>query len=357
MPEPRRNTSPDAAFRFSIANRPIGPSEPPYVVAELSANHRGELARALRIIDAAADCGADAVKFQAYTPDTLTIDCQSPAFRLMGTIWEGRTLYDLYREAHTPWEWMGELKRAAESRGLAWFASAFDPTSVELLEALAAPAYKIASFELVDIPLLERVAATGKPVIVSTGMATLEEIDEAVRAIGPRRLSLLHCVSSYPARPEDMHLRAIPLLAERFGVPVGLSDHTLGPATAVAAVALGACIVEKHLTLGRQEGGPDAAFSLEPDEFRHMTRCVRSAWHALGDARIAPAPSESAGRRLRRSLFVVADIRAGEPFTPQNVRSIRPGDGLHPRYYAYVLGRPARDDIARGTPLSWQHVG
>ena len=343
--------------RFSIAGRRIGPGEPPYLVAEVSANHRRELERAIRIIEAAADCGADAVKFQAYTPETLTIDCDSPAFRIRGTIWDGRTLYELYREAHTPWEWLADLKQVAQSHGLAWFASVFDPTSIEFLEGLEAPAYKIASFELVDVPLLKRVAATGKPVIVSTGMATVEEIDEAVRAVGEAPLALLHCVSAYPAPAAEMHLRAIPHLAERFGVPVGLSDHTLDAATAVAAVALGACIVEKHLTVSRRDGGPDAAFSMEPDEFAQMARAARTAWQALGDARVGPAPSEMAGRRLRRSLFVVADVRAGEPFTPENVRSIRPGDGLAPRYYEYVLGRHARADIARGTPLGWQHVG
>lgn len=342
--------------RFSIAGRRIGPGEPPYLVAEVSANHRRELERAIRIIEAAADCGADAVKFQAYTPDTLTIDCDSPAFRIQGTIWEGRTLYDLYREAHTPWEWLPELKQAAESHGLAWFSSVFDPSSIELLEGLGAPAYKIASFELVDLPLLERVAAKGKPVILSTGMATLEEIQEAVQTVGQTPLALLHCVSAYPASAADMHLRAIPQLAAQFRVPVGLSDHTLDAAAAVAAVALGACIVEKHLTISRRDGGPDAAFSMEPDEFAQMARAARTAWQALGESRIGPAPSEMAGRRLRRSLFVVADIRAGEAFTPQNVRSIRPGDGLHPRHYGYVLGRRARADIPRGTPLGWEHV-
>jgi len=349
--------TPSADLRFSIANRPIGPETPPYVIAEVSANHRGQLARALQIVEAAAECGADAVKFQAYTPDTLTLDCSSPPFQLQDTIWAGRTLYDLYREAHTPWEWLAELKQAAESHGLAWFASAFDPSSVTLLEGLAAPAYKIASFELVDLPLLQLVAATGKPLILSTGMATLEEIDEAVHALGPAPFALLHCVSAYPARPEDMHLRAIPHLAAQFGRPVGLSDHTLDEATAVAAIGLGACIVEKHLTLSRQEGGPDAAFSLEPQEFARLVRALRNAWQALGQSHIGPAPSEAAGRRLRRSLFVVADIRSGEPFTPQNVRSIRPADGLHPRYYPYVLGRMARCDLARGTPLAWSHVG
>jgi N-acetylneuraminate synthase len=346
-----------ADFHFAIANRSIGPGEPPYVVAEVSANHRGQLGRAVQIVEAAAECGADAVKFQVYTPDTLTIDCTARPFQLQDTIWAGRTLYDLYREAHTPWDWLAELKQAAEAHGLAWFASAFDPSSVALLEGLAAPAYKIASFELVDLPLLERLAATGKPLILSTGMATREEIDEAVRAVGPAPLALLHCVSAYPARPEDMHLRAMPLLAERFRRPVGLSDHTLDEATAVTAVALGACIVEKHLTLRRQEGGPDAAFSLEPQEFAHMVRALRNAWQALGQPRIGPAPSEAAGRCLRRSLFVVADIRAGEPFTPQNVRSIRPADGLHPRYYSFVLGHTARCDLPRGTPLAWSHIG
>lgn len=352
---PGVTTTPPTDTRFSIAGRPIGQGEPPYIVAEVSANHRGDLERAVRIVEAAAECGADAVKFQAYTPDTLTIDCPGPEFRLQGTIWDGRTLYELYREAFTPWEWLTELKQAALSHGLAWFASAFDARSVELLEGLDAPAYKIASFELIDTPLLERVAATGKSVILSTGMATLEEIDEAVRAVGPAPLALLRCVSAYPAAAADMHLRAIPRLAEEFGLPVGLSDHTLDAATAVAGVALGACIVEKHLTIARRDGGPDAAFSLEPAEFAQMARAARSAWQALGEARIGPAASEMAGRRLRRSLFVVADVRAGELLTAENVRSIRPGDGLHPRYYQQVLGRPAKTDIPRGTPLAWQH--
>lgn len=344
---------------ISIAGRRIGPQQPPYVVAEVSANHGGHLERALQIVAAAAECGADAVKFQAYTPDTLTIDSPAPPFRLEGTIWKGRTLHELYREAHTPWSWLPELREAARSRGLAWFASVFDAGSVDFLERLGTPAFKIASFELVDLPLLKRAARTGKPIILSTGMATLEEVDEAVRAVGaagPSALALLHCASAYPAPAAEMNLRGLVRLAERFRLPVGLSDHTLEAAVPPAAVALGASIVEKHLTLRRADGGPDAAFSLEPDEFRAMVHGVRTAWQALGHAEIGPRASEIAARRLRRSLFVVADVKSGQTFSAENVRSIRPGGGLHPRYLPYVLGRRARRDIAHGTPLVWEHV-
>jgi pseudaminic acid synthase len=345
---------------FEIAGRRIGPGEPPYVVAEMSANHRGDFDRALRIVEAAAAAGADAVKLQTYTPDTLTIDCDRPWFCIEGTVWSGRRLYDLYAEAATPWEWHEPLARRAAALGMALFSTAFDAGSVEFLRRLDVPAYKIASFELVDLPLLRCVAAAGKPVLLSTGAAHLAEIDEAVRTIreaGGRDLALLKCTSAYPAAPEEMDLRTIPHLAEAFGVPVGLSDHALEPAVPVAAVTLGACIVEAHLTISRAEGGPDAAFSLEPAELAVMVRAVRAAHRALGTIHYGGGPGEEAARRLRRSLFVVRDVKRGEPLTPENVRVIRPGQGLHPRNLDLVLGRAARCDIPRGTPLEWSHVG
>ncbi len=345
---------------FQIAGRRIGRGEPPYLVAEMSANHGQDFHQAVEILKAAAAAGADAVKLQTYTPDTLTVDRDGPVFRIEGTIWAGRTLHDLYGEAFTPWEWQPKLKKIAGELGLQLFCTPFDPTAVDFLERMEVPAYKIASFELVDLPLLRRVARTGKPIVMSTGMATLAEIDEAVRTIreaGPRHVALLKCISAYPASAEDMNLRTLPHLAQAFQVPVGLSDHSLDPAVPVAAVALGACIVEKHLTLSRKQAGPDSAFSLEPHEFREMARAVRVAHRALGEVRYGPAEHETSSRRLRRSLFVVQDMKAGEPFTEKNVRSIRPADGLHTRYLEQVLGRSARCDIPRGTPLDWSHVG
>jgi N-acetylneuraminate synthase len=345
---------------FQIAGRPIGPEQPPYVVAEMSANHGQDFDEAVKIVEAAAAAGADAVKLQTYTPDTLTLDCHGPSFRIEGTVWAGRTLYELYGEAYTPWEWQPKLKQIADDLGLELFSTPFDATAVDFLEAMDVPAYKIASFELVDLPLLRCVARTGKPIVLSTGMASLGEIDEAVRAIreaGGGPLALLQCTSAYPASPEEMNLRTIPHLAETFRVPVGLSDHSLESAVPVAAAALGASIVEKHLTTSRRRPGPDSAFSLEPHEFRHMAEAVCAAHRALGAVRYGPSEEEMPSRRLRRSLFVVEDVRAGEPLTPQNVRSIRPADGLHPRYLEQVLGRPARCDVPRGTPLCWGHVG
>jgi len=346
--------------RFQIAGRPIGPGHPPYVVAEMSANHGQDFDEAVRIVEAAARAGADAVKLQTYTPDTLTIDCDHPAFRIEGTLWAGRTLYDLYGQAFTPWKWQPKLKQIAGDLGLHLFCTPFDSTAVDFLEAVGVPAYKIASFELVDLPLLRRVAQTGKPIVLSTGMASLGEIDEAVRTIreaGGRELALLKCTSAYPAAADQMNLRTIPHLAECFQVPVGVSDHTLDPAVPVAAVALGASIIEKHLTLSRAQPGPDSAFSLEPDEFRRMAEAVRAADRALGVVRYGATEHESPALRFRRSLFVVEEVKAGEPFASENVRSIRPADGLHTRYLDEVLGRPARCDIARGTPLAWSHVG
>jgi N-acetylneuraminate synthase len=344
---------------LEIAGRKIGPDFLPYVVAEMSANHGGDFDRAVAVVRAAAEAGADAVKLQTYTPDTLTLDCPSQAFRINGTPWAGRTLYDLYREAAMPWEWQPRLARVAAELGLTLFSTAFDSTAVDFLERMGVPAYKIASFELVDLSLLRRAAQTGKPLILSTGMATLEEIGEAVRAVrqaGASSVALLHCTSAYPAPADQMNLRRIGLLAEEFGCPVGLSDHTLEPAVPVAAVALGASIIEKHLTLSRDLPGCDAAFSLEPGEFRQMVLAVRAAHAALGEAAPAPSPAEAGARQFRRSLFAVEDIPAGELLTRENVRAIRPAAGLPPKHLDEILGRRARQDIPRGTPLGWQHI-
>lgn len=344
-----------------IAGRDIGAGQPVYVVAELSANHHQRFEEALALVHAAKEAGADAVKLQTYTADTLTLDCDAPPFRVgEGTLWTGRTLYELYQEAYTPWDWQPRLAAAAQELGLALFSSPFDDSAVDFLEAMGVPAYKIASFELVDLPLIRRVAATGKPLILSTGMATLAEIDAGVRAAragGTTELALLKCTSGYPAAPQEMHLRTIPHLAAAFGVPVGLSDHTLGLAVPVAAVSLGACLVEKHLTLDRAAGGPDGAFSLEPREFRAMVDALRVAEAALGQVHYDVSAREAASRQFRRSLFVVRDVAAGELFTPDNVRSIRPAQGLPPAALPDVLGRPAARAVARGTPLAWDLVG
>jgi len=338
-----------------INGRQIGLGEPTYTIAELSANHNHSFEQAVRLVETAKEVGADAVKLQTYTPDTLTIDCDNECFRIKGTAWDGRNLHDLYAEAYTPWEWQPKLKEVANELGLDLFSSPFDDTAVDFLERMDVPAYKIASFELVDTGLLQKVASTGKPVVLSTGMATFAEIEEAVatlRQAGCTQLALLKCNSAYPAPPEEMNLRTIPDMAARFGVPVGLSDHTLGIAVPVAAVALGACIVEKHFTLSRAVPGPDSAFSLEPQEFRAMVEAVRIAERALGEVGYEVTKRQVASRVFRRSLFVVADVKAGEVFTHKNVRSIRPGHGLAPKHLQEVLGRKAARDIARGTPLS-----
>lgn len=338
---------------FAIDGRSIGPAHPPYLIAEMSGNHDGDLNRALALIDAAKAAGADAVKLQTYTADTLTIDHDGPGFRLEGGLWAGRTLHDLYRQAHTPWEWHEPLFARARALGLTIFSSPFDETAVDLLERLDAPAFKIASFELIDHALIRRAARSGRPLIVSTGLATLGEVAEAVEAAGTAPLALLHCVSGYPTPPEDCNLRTIPHLGEMFGVTVGLSDHTRGVAVPVAATALGATIIEKHFTLSRAEGGVDSAFSLEPDEFKAMADSVRDAWAALGRVHYGVEPSEAGGRDYRRSLYVVADVAAGEPLTAANTRSIRPGFGLEPKHLPAVLGRRAARPLARGTPLRW----
>ncbi len=345
---------------FGISDRPVGPGEGTYVVAEMSANHGGDFDRAVEIVHAAKDAGADAIKLQTYTPDTMTIDCDDDHFRIgKGSIWEGRGLYELYAEAMTPWEWQPKLKEIADEIGIDLFSTPFDATAVDFLEEMGVPAYKVASFELVDIPLLRKIAATGKPVIMSTGMATLAEIDEAVRTLreaGAKEIALLKCTSAYPAAPEEMNLRTIPDLAEQFGVPVGLSDHTLGMAVPVAAVALGACVVEKHFALSRADGGPDSAFSTEPEEFRAMVDAVRTTEKALGRVSYDLSERGKASRVFRRSLFVVKDMKAGDEFTTDNVRSIRPGHGLLPKHLDDVLGRRAAKALKTGMPLSWDVV-
>jgi pseudaminic acid synthase len=345
---------------MQIGGRTVGNGAPAYIVAELSGNHGGDFERARRLVRTAAEAGADAVKLQTYTPDTMTIASDQEHFRIAsGTIWDGRTLYDLFSEAQTPWEWHGPLRDEANALGLDLFSSPFDATAVDFLEDLGVPVYKIASFELVDIPLIRRVARTGKPVILSTGMATRDEIAEAIQAArdaGSSGVTVLACTSAYPAPPEEANLRSIPDLAVTFGVPAGLSDHTLGVAVPIAAAALGAAVIEKHLTLSRSDPGPDSAFSLEPHEFRDMVRGVRTAQSALGEVKRGPTSQELGSRTRRRSLFVVRDVRAGEAFTEHNVRSIRPGHGLHPRHLDEVLGRRASRDAGRGTPLTWDLV-
>jgi pseudaminic acid synthase len=343
-----------------IAGRQIGKGLPAYVIAEVSANHNQKFETAEAIIRAAKEAGADAVKLQTYRPDTITIQSHQNYFHVRGgTLWDGRTLYDLYAEAFTPWEWQPRLKKIAEDLGMDLFCSAFDATAVDFLEQMEVPAHKVASFELVDIPLIQRMARTGKPLIMSTGMATVEEIDEALRCArdaGTNQIALLKCTSAYPAPAEEMNLRTIPEMARRFGVPVGLSDHTLGVAAPVAAVALGACIIEKHLTLSRSTPGPDSAFSLEPQEFKAMVDAVRAAEKSLGEVKFGLSSKDEASRVFRRSLFVVEDVKQGELFTPSNVRSIRPGHGLHTRHLAEVLGKRAARNTERGTPLSWELV-
>lgn len=345
---------------LTINKRTIGPGEPAYIIAEMSANHNQSFEQATVILEAAKEAGADAVKLQTYTPDTLTLDCDNEYFRIKGTLWEGKNLYELYGEAYTPWEWQPKLKEIADRLGIDLFSSPFDETAVDFLEEMGVPAYKIASFELVDLPLLRKIAATGRPVIMSTGMASLAEIDEAVstlRQYGTTELALLKCTSAYPAPPEEMNLKTIPHLAEAFEVPAGISDHTLGITVPVTAVALGACIIEKHFTLSRSLAGLDSAFSLEPQEFKDMVRAVRQAEKAMGKVSYQLTEGEQQSKVFRRSLFVVRDVAAGEVFSKENVRSIRPGHGLPPQYLDIVLGKRARQSIARGTPLSWELIG
>ncbi len=344
---------------FCIDGRTIGNEAPPYVIAEMSANHNGSLENAFRIIDAAKAAGADAVKLQTYTPDTITLNSDSADFRITGGLWDGRTLYDLYQEAHMPWDWHAPLFAHAKKAGITIFSSPFDYTAVDLLESLNAPAYKIASFEAIDLPLIRYVAGTGKPMIISTGMADAEEIQEAVDAAysgGCKDLALLHCVSGYPAPAADYNLRTLRDMQERFGVPTGLSDHTLDNTTAIASVALGACIIEKHFTLDRQGGGPDDSFSLEPSELTALCQGARTAWQALGCIDYGRKPSEQANVQFRRSLYFVKDLQAGEVITKASVRSVRPGFGLAPKHLDSVIGRSVKQTVAANTPLRWENM-
>lgn len=345
---------------IKIGNRLIGVGQPVYIIAEMSANHGQSFDQAVRLVHAAKEAGADALKLQTYTPDTITIDCDNKDFFInKGTIWDGKNLYRLYGEAYTPWEWQPGLKKLAESLGMDCFSSPFDHTSVDFLEGINVEAYKIASFELVDTGLLRKVASTGKPVIMSTGMATDEEITEAVQTLreaGCTQLALLKCTSAYPAPLEEMNLRTIPDLSQRHGVVAGLSDHTMDLVGPVAAVALGACIIEKHLTISRNDPGPDSAFSLEPTEFKSMVKAVRDVEKALGRVTYDASDREKGSRTFRRSLYVVEDMKRGDAFSAKNVRSIRPGYGLPPHDMDKVLLGKARTDIARGTPLRWDLI-
>ena len=344
---------------IKINGRAIGPGEPTYIIAELSANHNGSLERAIKLVHAAKEAGADAVKLQTYTADTITIDHDGKEFTLNGGLWNGSKLYDLYREAYTPWEWLPILKAEANRLDIDLFSSPFDHTAVDFLNEMGVPAYKVASFEIVDIPLLKKIASTGKPVIISTGMANLFEIDEAVRTFrtnGCSDLALLKCTSAYPASPKEVNLRTISHMSQAFGVPTGLSDHTLGIEVPVAAVALGANIIEKHFTLSRAEAGPDNVFSLEPSEFKTMVRAVRTVFDAIGEVSYDLTEEQNLCKTLRRSLFVIKDIKKGQTFSEENIKSIRPAGGLHTRYYEIVIRTRAATDIKRGTPLNWKHI-
>ncbi|RXZ64754.1 pseudaminic acid synthase [Pelagerythrobacter rhizovicinus] len=340
---------------INIAGRVIGREYSPYVIAELSANHNGSLETALAIVEEAAKAGADAIKLQTYTADTITLKSDAPEFRIEGGLWDGETLYDLYEKAHTPWDWHKVLFKRAQQLGLAAFSSPFDRTAVDLLEDLNVPAYKIASFEAVDLPLIRYVASTGKPMIISTGMADADEIAEAVAAArdgGCRELAILHCVSGYPAPAEDYNLATIPDMIRRFGLVTGLSDHTLDNSTAIASVALGASLIEKHFTLDRGGGGPDDSFSLEPEELAALCRDARTAWAAVGEVDYGRKSSETGNIKFRRSLYFVKSLKAGETITAESVRSVRPGYGLPPKMLDSIIGTKVVTDVARNTPVT-----
>ena len=346
---------------ITIAGRKIGVDQPPFIIAEMSGNHNQSLERALAIVDAAANAGADAIKIQTYTADTMTLDINEGEFFIAdkNSLWEGTSLYNLYQQAHTPWEWHKEIFFHARKRGIIAFSSPFDATAVDFLETLGAPCYKIASFENTDIPLIRKVAATGKPVIMSLGMASAEEITESVaaaRAGGCRDLILLKCTSTYPATPQNSHIVTIPDIKNRFGTEVGLSDHTLGIGVAVSSVALGAVVIEKHFTLSRADGGVDSAFSLEPAELKSLKIETTHAWQGLGEVTYGGSAAEKQSKIYRRSLYVVRDIKKGEKFTSDNVRAIRPGLGLAPKYYDQVIGAVALQDLKRGTALDAKHL-
>lgn len=344
---------------ISINGRLIGTEHPPYIIAELSANHNGSLERALATIEAAYHAGADAIKLQTYRADTMTIDCDDELFQVKGGLWDGYSLYKLYEWAHTPFDWHKALFDKARTLGMTVFSTPFDESAVDLLESLDTPAYKIASFEATDLPLIKRVCETGKPVIISTGMANLEEIEDAVataKSAGCEQLVLLHCISAYPAPADQANLKTIGDLARRFDVQVGLSDHTLGNAVSIASIGQGAVMIEKHFTLGRQEYGPDSAFSIEPHELTSLCQDSRTAWEALGVASYERKPAEQASLKFRRSLFFVKSIQAGEVITPSHIRRIRPGYGLSPKHLEHVIGKRVRTDIARGTPVQWELI-
>lgn len=345
--------------RIEIDGRAIGESFPPYVIAELSANHNGKLETALQIIEEAKKSGADAIKLQTYKPDTITLNCGSEDFKIHGGLWDGRTLYDLYEEAHMPWEWHKPLFEHAHKLGITIFSSPFDNTAIDLLEDLNAPAYKIASFEAVDLPLIKYAAGTGKPMIISTGMADADEISEAIEAAregGCKELAILHCVSGYPALAEDYNLRIIPDMIKRFGLVTGLSDHTLDNTTAIASVALGASIIEKHFTLDRNGGGPDDSFSLEPKELAALCNCARTAWSTMGKADYGLKSSELGNVKFRRSLYFVRAMKAGDVITEDCVRSVRPGFGIAPKYLDQIIAKQIRCDVQENTPVRFEHI-
>jgi pseudaminic acid synthase len=339
----------------------FGPDKRPYIVAEMSGNHNGSLDRALALVDAAADAGADAIKIQTYTADTMTVDVKHPRFQISKghELWGDQYLYQLFEKAHTPWDWHQPIFERARERGITAFSSPFDRTAIELLEKLDAPMYKIASSEITDLPLIRLAASTGKPMIISTGMASVKEIAAAVEAAqgaGSPDVTVLSCTASYPAPPAETNLRRIPVLAQMLELPIGLSDHTLGIGVPIAAVAYGACLIEKHVTLDRGDGGVDSAFSLEPHEVKLLREESERAWQALGTTHIGPTEAEKESLRFRRSLYVVADVTAGDPVTEQNVRSIRPTGGLEPDMIGTVLGRTFTADAAKGTPLTWDLI-
>ena len=347
-------------INFKIGKRRIGEGQPVFIIAEISANHNQSFNKAKKLVKTACQCGADAIKLQTYTPDTMTVDCANDYFQVkVNPAWKGRTLYKLYQEAYTPWEWQPELKKIANSYGVLLFSTPFDETAVDFLEKMNVPAYKIASFELVDVELLKKVAQTKKPVIISRGMSSLEELKLAISVLrknGASQIAVLHCVSSYPASPEEMNLATIADIRKKFNVVSGLSDHTLTISVAVASVALGACIIEKHFTLKRSDGGPDAGFSLEPKEFKEMVKSVREVEKAVGKAQYSVQKKESENIVFRRSLFVVKDAIKGEKFTRENVRCIRPGYGLAPRFLQKIIGKKSKKNIKKGTPLIWDFI-
>ncbi|AKS39494.1 N-acetylneuraminate synthase [Anoxybacillus gonensis] len=343
---------------FKVMDKFIGPNHKPFIIAEMSGNHNQSLERALAIVEAAAKAGAHALKIQTYTADTMTLNLENPEFKIedSDSLWKGNTLYQLYQQAYTPWEWHKPIFDRARELGMIPFSTPFDETAVDFLEELDVPMYKIASFENNDIPLIKKVASTGKPMIISTGMATVAELDETVRAAreaGCKDLVLLKCTSTYPASPENTNILTIPHMRELFDCQVGLSDHTMGVGVAVASVALGATVIEKHFTLSRADGGVDSAFSMEPDEMKALVVETERAWQALGEVKYGPMEKEKASLKFRRSIYVAQDIKEGELFTRENIKIIRPGYGLPPKYYDLVIGKTAKKDVKKGTPLSW----